>query len=261
MNTELRARRDLGDILGQAFRTYGAHFTTFLALGLLTAPITMLAVVIRPGGGLSFDDPLLTLLDLLNLLVALVAGAAIVFALNEVAGGTDAAPGRAIDAALSRFGALFTTGLLAGVIGLASLLSFPFLALYWLVRRDATIDGRRNWWLTLPLVLPIYLVVRWAFVTQAVMLESKRNWSALDESAGTVRGSWWRTFGILIAISLIAIAISAVTGIGVLGPPLVEAVLSAGGAALTLGLVTIAQTLLYWDLRARKVMEADVTAA
>ena len=53
--------------------------------------------------------------------------------------------GRSLDAVLARVGPLISTALLAAVIAVGSIIAAPFLALYWLGNREATIDGERNW--------------------------------------------------------------------------------------------------------------------
>ena len=89
---------------------------------------------------------------------------------------------------------------------LASLLAAPFLAIYWLFNRDATIDGRRDWWLALiPFALRVYLAVRWVLRAAGRHHRGQAQLAALDASADAVRGTWWRTFGILLVVVLIAL--------------------------------------------------------
>ena len=139
-------------------------------------------------------------------------------------------------------------------------LAAPALAVYWLFNRDATIDGQRNWWLALvPGALAIYLVVRWVFIQQSVVIESGRNWSALDESAILTRGSWWRVLGTLLVVGLIELGpIAIAAAIAQALPPLGAAAITSIVFALVIPFPVTAQTLLYYDLKARK--QADASA-
>jgi hypothetical protein len=144
------------------------------------------------------------------------------------------------------------------VLALASLLAFPFLAAWWLVRRDATIDGRRHWWLVLvPGLLTVYLAVRWAFSQQAVVLARRRNWAGLDTSADTVRGDWWKTLGTLLTVGLLQAGPVVLATASALAHPLVEATVTALVSALVLPFFVAAQTLLWYDLRSRKALDAS----
>ena len=53
------------------------------------------------------------------------------------------------------------------------------------------------------LILPgIYLLIRWFFVAQCVVIEDKRGFDALARSGQLVRGNWWRVFGIVLVTQL-----------------------------------------------------------
>jgi hypothetical protein len=103
----------------------------------------------------------------------------------------------------------------------------------------------------------VYLFVRWYFVPQAVVVEGARGPAALARSGVLTSGYWWRTFGIWVFASLIALIPAAV-----LAAPftslaestdhsvwaLVGMILAEIVSAPFLALVS---TLLYYDLRAR----------
>ena len=89
------------------------------------------------------------------------------------------------------------------------------------------------------------------------MVEDRRNWSALDSSACIVRARWWRTFGIMLIVGLIEAGPIALASISALAPPLVQALTTSVVAAAVLPFATAAQTLLFYDLKARK-QQADV---
>ena len=54
----------------------------------------------------------------------------------------------------------------------------------------------------------IYFSVRWGFYTLPVLFEETTARNALRRSTELVRGTWWRVFGIMLAVSVIAFMIS-----------------------------------------------------
>lgn len=250
---QYRSVQELGDIIRNTWTLYTSNFRTLFLIALITAPLQMLGAIVARQ--VSDDDAAATLSALIQIpvaLVGLIAIASIVFAVGEIADGRETEPGPAIDVGFSRFGAIFTTSLLEGVLIVASLFSFPALAIWWLIKRDATIDGRRNWWLLLPLVLPVYLLGRWIMAGQAVVAGGQARWSALDASAGAVRYNWWRVLGILLVVGLLLVGPLLVASASAALPPLAEATIASGISALVLPFSVTAQTLLYFDLQARR---------
>lgn len=255
MSGQLRGRHDLGEVVGYAYRLYAANFSPLFLIALITAPAQMLiAVANRQIEDDTVASTVSSLLQIPAALIALVAAAAIVHAVHEISGGTRPQPGPSIDEGLSRFWALFTTGLSSGLLTLAALFAFPFLTVYWLARRDAAIDGRREWWMVLvPGALAIYLALRWGFLAQAIVIEGVRGWDARDISATAVRDNWWRTLGILAVVGLIQLGPVTLATASALGPPLLEGLVTAIVGSLVLPFAVAAQTLLYYDLKTRKV--------
>lgn len=111
----------------------------------------------------------------------------------------------------------------------------------------------------LALIVPgIYLVVRWYFVPQTVVVEGRRTVDALRRSGDVVRDRWWRTFGIVVLLNLVA----AIPGVLILSPLEAAAegadrqVVSLAGSmaaeTLTVPFVALVSTLLFFDLRARR---------
>lgn len=255
----LRSTHDLGAIIGYAYRVYIAHFRVLFLIALVTAPLAMLSAVVQRQidsdeaamwAGLAFQAP--------EALVGMIASGALIYAIHVISGAEVPQAGASLDVGLAKFGALLTTGLLAGAVALASLFAFPALGIWWLFRRDATIDGRRDWWLLLPFVLTMYLAVRWAFAPQAVVIADRRNWDALDRSAFAVRGQWWRSLGILLVITLVQGGPFMLVAAAAALPPLAEATVVAFVTALVLPFSIAGQTLLYYDLVERK--QAHVSA-
>lgn len=254
----LRGRHDLGEIVGYAYRLYARHAPMLFAIALLTVPVRLLQGVIEDRISSDEAKAAISLLQVPEAFIGLIASAAIVFAVHDASGGMKPEFGRSLDAALAKIGALFTTTILGGLLAVAAAFAAPVLALYWLFNKNATIGGHRNWWLALvPGALAVYLVVRWVFVPQTVMIEDARNWAALDSSAATVRGSWWRSFGILLVIGIIQAGPIIMASASSLLPALAEAAITSLAFAIVLPFYSAAQTLLYYDLKSRK--EPDVS--
>jgi hypothetical protein len=254
----LRGEHDLGEILGYAWQVYARHFQKLFVVALIAAPMQMLTTIIvrrieddstAQAAGIYLLVPIT--------IIELIAVLAIIRIFDDVALGSAPDAGPAVDTGLQRFWPTLTAEILAGMRTLASVLAVPFLAIYWLVNRDATIDGRRDWYFaTIPLALPAYLWVRWYFIPNSVVVEGKRSWHALDDSAEAVRGQWWRTLGIVIVISLLRVLpVSMIAAVTVYAHPVVDGALTGLVAALTLPLAAGAQTLLYYDLKARNAVD------
>jgi hypothetical protein len=249
---DLRGRHDLGQIVGYSYRIYGRFFGVLFGIALITAPVQLLVGVLQARFGSGSAQAYIALLALPGLLLGLLATAGLIFALHEITGHTRPDFSRSLDSAFQRFGALLSTVLLAGVLGVASLFAVPFVTLWWVVRRDARIDGKRNWWLVIvPFALTAYLSVRWVLAEQVVIIEGRERWAALDASAGAVRGSWWRTFGVLLVIALIQLGPLLLASAATAGPPIVAGGVTSAVSALVLPFAVAAQTLLYYDLKAR----------
>ena len=131
----------------------------------------------------------------------------------------------------------------------------------------------------------IYFGIRWSFYGQAVMIEETSATDALKRSRELVRGTWWRIFGIILAIFLIAFMLQVVlqffllflfgftqaisgeggplelfqrmfepelTGWDGLAAYVVQSFLNQVVTSLILPLTSVGITLLYFDQRIRK---------
>jgi hypothetical protein len=251
---QLRARHDLGEIIGCAWQIYARHFGTLFAVALVAAPMAMLATIIVR----RVDDPstaqlVAVYLQIPAAIIELVAVAAIVRAVDDIAQRTPPEPGRSLDTGLQKFWPIFTAQLIVGMRVILAVLAVPFLGIYWLFDREATIDGRRDWYFAVvPLALCVYLVIRWYFVPYALVVEGKRSWPALDDSADAVRGYWWRTFGIVVVIFFIRLGVTiTAASVSAFAHPVIDGAVTGLVAALILPFATAAQTLLYYDLKVR----------
>ena len=236
---ELARQRDLSTIFSDTFRVMRDHPGKLL---LMSAAIVVPVQLIVSGIGLErltsgyrmnverAEQAIPTILSFF-VIVPLIAAAMIQMLRELSRGNTPSAP-RCLQAALDAFAALFLAVLImaSGVaIGLAALI-----------------------------VPGIYLLVRWFFVAQCVVIEDKRGFDALARSSQLVRDNWWRVFGIVVVTQLIA-AIPAL----LISVPLTVVAESAdrdvialagemAASIVTAPLVAIVTTLLFYDLRSRR---------
>jgi hypothetical protein len=221
---DLRGRHDLGEIIGLGWRVYLGNFGAMFAIALTTVPLQMLSAVVPASAGpMAAQAALQAAFLVASVLVGAVANGALIHAVNDAASGQRPDFARSVDAGIERIGALISSILLMYALVIASLVAAP------------------------------YFAVRWAFNPQAVMIEGKRNWASLDASSSIVKGQWWRTLGVLLVSALVVFGpIVVAAGIAVALPALGAATIEAVALAFALPFLMSAQTLLYYDLRARK---------
>ena len=117
--------------------------------------------------------------------------------------------------------------------------------------------------LVIPGILSVFLIgiplllfgiVVLLFVTHAVAIEQLGPTDAVKRSWDVVQGNWWRTFGFFMAIMLAVLGAALLIFLpaGRFLPAALIVVLSAAFSAVVTPLVTIAITVLYFDIRVRK---------
>jgi len=102
--------------------------------------------------------------------------------------------------------------------------------------------------------LAVFFAISWSLFIQVMLAEQTGPRRALGRSRALVKGHWWRTFGIIVAVALLAFLPGFVLGwVGTaIGQNWSTALAAALGGAISAPFVAIAQTLLYLDLLARK---------
>jgi hypothetical protein len=235
---ELERPRDAGALLRDSFTVYSRHFWTFLALGALVVVPSELIV-----SGIGLEeltgryDPTPTFAEVAipaavsYLVVAPLITAICVHALRAVAEGGSPGAGEAIVKGFESFTPIFFAVLLAALGILVGLI----------------------------LIVPgVYLFVRWYFVPQAVVIEGARDAGALRASGRLVEGAWWRTFGLVVLVNVVALLMGVLIGV-----PFTAAATGSDdavwallgqilAAAITQPFAALFSTFLYFDLRERK---------
>jgi len=225
----LRRPMDIGQIIDAAIRVYRMNFGEFLAIAAVVVPINAAGAIIT---GLIEDAVVAAIVSIALLvptvMVSIIAQAAIARAVADVADGAAPDFESVYRRVLSRAGTLLVTLLRVMVIVLAlfiTIVGIPF---------------------------AIYFTIRWMFIAQAIVIEGESSSGAMELSARVVKGSWWRTFGILFIVGLLAsLPIGAVTLLFSAATPIAGGLASAVAAAIALPFSAGAGTLLFFDLQAR----------
>jgi hypothetical protein len=250
----------LRQVVRSSVQAYSGNFVPFFLIALATVPLQMLSAVILDRVDSEETAGLVSLpLQVATTLVFLVAAGALIYAADLATNGSRVDAGEALDAAFAKFAPVVTTQFLYAALSLASIVAFPYTAYrYW---QDIQQNEPRVPWTAIGVVLGalLYFSVRWTFSLQSVILEGRQNWAALDASAAVVLRNWWRTFGIVLVVSLAVLPGSVFSANTAQMPALAAATVGSLLLAFVLPFVLIAQTLLYFDLKARK--ESDVSPA
>jgi hypothetical protein len=264
----------LPELLDELFRLYRRHFSLIVGVALLVAVPGLIWSLVTGTYKLNSASyanlftttgtttPTFNNQQFSNLVGALSLGAlggfillpisvgAVYRAVTDVALGRPATIGSVLRETLARYFPLL------GLIGLGILLFIG-----WIIAETIGF---------ILLILPgfavfcaaVYLAVRWSLVVAAMMAEDIGPIRGLGRSWNLVSGSWWRTFGILLIVTILQLIITYGLFIlfGVIAALFTAgdfqaAVVQVGGTllgAVVSPITTIAVTLLYFDLRVRK---------
>src|SRR6266702_2784045 len=248
----------LPELLDELFRLYRRHFSLIVAVSLLVALPALVWSLVTGTSRLNSASyanlftttgsatPAFNSQQFSNLLGAIAIGVlgglillpisvgAVYRAVTDVAVGRPATIGSVLRETLGRYWRLL------GLIGFV-LLVLPGLAVFGAA---------------------VYLLVRWSLVVAAMMAEDIGPIRGLGRSWNLVSGSWWRTFGILLIVTILQLIIT--YGLFILFGVVAAlfstgdfqaALVQVGGtllSAVVSPITTIAVTLLYFDLRVRK---------
>lgn len=278
---QLRAMR-VAELLDETIRLYRHNFLTFVGIvALLQVPMSILSTVLTAyasqaymtaleaslgAPGMASSDAFLTsyllyagatmLLSALNYLVIYnLVTAALARAISNRYLGEPVSIGGAYRSILGRFWSLL------GAVLLLVLVNAALIALPMLLSVAADCVGAIALVVALPLL--VWIDIRLAFITQAVVLDGRPARGALVRSWHLVKGHGWRTLGVVLLLALFSLLIVtgpsyvATFGMQVLDASLplqtvVSGVLSTVLATLYTPIRLTGMTLLYYDLRIRK---------
>lgn len=240
-----------GDLVDSTFSVYGGHLLPFLLIALLPQiPILFGGITslmeIGPVFNLDFpaaqgeepSEPLpIYLFDvvggLLSFAVGILASGAMIQSVGRHFLGRPVLVQRSYEYAWARFPKLL------GAFALVMLILLIPLVLSFFI-------------IGIPVL--IFAVVVLLFSTHAVAIEQLGPTDAVKRSWNVVQGNWWRTFGYFMAVMLAIIGATLLIFLpaGRFLPPVLIVLLSAAFSAVVTPLVTIAITVLYFDIRVRK---------
>jgi hypothetical protein len=255
----LERRRAWGQILSVSVHMYAGHALLFAGIGLVFVPLRLLTSALQ--AGLFQLTGLRSLLDSAGewhtTLTGLAFGLELSFGLLALLL-VQAACARAL-VEIDAGGSVTVLGAYRRILGrLWDLVS----ALLWLSLAAGlfalTVFG---------LPICVWLIGRWSLLAQAAELESHTPRAALARSAELVRGRWWRSATMLLAVAGTAILLGPLVGVGLLlftgAPFALVNVVSSLVYSIAIPFVAIATTYLFFDLRVRqrlepRTLEADV---
>jgi hypothetical protein len=249
----LARRRAWGAIVTAARRMYLRHLGLFLAIGLLFFPLGALIsglqyFLFRAGGLNGLVDSVGSTNAVVDFLVVALGIVITVFGLSVIQSATTIAMieldgGRPIKAwgayrnALPKLGPLLGTVLIVAVaLTIVSLTAIGALLAAW-------------------------LVVRWSFLAQVVVVEDVSGVTGLHRSAQLVRGNWWRVASMILFITVIALLLGPLFGTTLLFMTSASFdfvnLASSLIYVIVLPYAAIATTYLYFDLRVGEQREAS----
>ena len=176
------------DILDGMFTFYRNHFRLFITIGVvylvLSFGVDLLSVFLLETDATTVAGLVILLFTvLISVAVSTFVVAGLAYASAHVYLGREIIPGIALERAWQRFwtylGSLILWSLVVGGLTI-TIIGIPF---------------------------AIYFSVRWGLYSLPVMLEGTTARNALRRSTELVKGTWWRVFGIMLAISLISFMI------------------------------------------------------
>jgi hypothetical protein len=236
---QLRRERDLGAIIGDSFSLLFTHFRAFAAI-IFPAAITALAISLLI---LAIENETLNTLVLVASVIVqfivfeIVRSAGVIY-LDSLDRREEFPSAEALDRAQQRI------GIIAGAAFRSAVIVMLF---------SITVVG---------IPFAIMRLVRWAFLSQVIMLEQEHGQAVLAKSAELVKGYWWSTAGRLlvagIVVGLPAFFVSSVAAATTHG--VVSAFVDAALVFITIPYGIISTTLMYFHLKARKARHDSITS-
>ena len=197
------------DILDGMFTLYRHHFRLFLGIAVVYLVIAFLIdqmyALAAFNLGMEGDLSMLFYHLLGTFLLSLLVGGALIYASAHVFLKRDITSGDALKQTLQRYFPLLGSALFWALVVFSPFITIIIvmlsgsMMLQILVFLGAFIIG---------IPFSIYFGVRWGLYSLPVLFEKTSATKALSRSTELVKGTWWRVFGIMVAIFLITFMIS-----------------------------------------------------
>jgi hypothetical protein len=217
----MSGKLEVGDTLGEVFRTYGEH-----AGVLLPVAFWLYLVVAIVDGVVGTNLALFPLVLVVSTIAGTLYQGMVVGLVRDVQDGRrDSSVSELFGFAVPVLLPLIGAGLLSGIgIGIGIVL----------------------------LIAPgLILLTIWAVIAPAIVIERAGIFEAFGRSRKLVRGSGWAVFGVVVTAFLIAAiggAIFTAVGAGISDGPIVRIVFSALASTITAPIVALAAGILYYRL-------------
>ena len=197
------------DILDGMFSLYRSHFRLFLRIVLVYLVfgfVINLVSTFAVTDATSSTSIVIVLTSIASILLAYWVGWGLTYASAQVYLGRDITSQDALRQAWRRFLPLLGSS----ILWLLAVGGFWFITIVGILVVTVTSIHWSLYLLIVVISVPfsIYFSVRWGLYTLPVLFEETTARNALRRSTELVKGTWWRVFGICLAISLIALMIA-----------------------------------------------------
>jgi MFS family permease len=273
----------VGDILSTALALYRRHWQTLLAIAaVVVVPLTLLQYLlghwVRTQGEATSNGVVSTsswavgvaglVAGLAGLLMYPVLTGAITRAVAAEVAGEDPSVEQSYRFGFHRLGPVLLVSVLVGLAILGGFILFALLIGVGMLLGFRVGTGTAGVAGAFAVLIGIYVGVRLALSTQALVVEGRRGTEAMRRSWSLVGGHWWHAFGALLVAALLTGVVNAVitapfSGMGWV----VQGLAAAVATVVTLPYGVLVGVLLYLELRARKetlsmeALRADLRAS
>ncbi|MGK2955760.1 MAG: hypothetical protein ACSLFI_08845 [Solirubrobacterales bacterium] len=236
----IKARRSFGQIMRTAFSLYRRHWKVLVPLGLIALPIVGgIQLITDYLGDTSTRAPIwLSVSDLLDSFARPVASAivaaTVILLVGSLATSHVIGAKESISGVRARFWRVVTAQLLASLGVL--LMAISVIGIPWAV----------------------WKLVGWSFVQQEVLYTDKTIRESFKGSSELVRGRWWHAVRVIVVLALVGLVLGPILSILLIFTPLPLLLLNLIASlvyALLIPFMTMGETLLYFDLEARRATE------
>lgn len=244
-----------GNIVLGSYRLYRQHFLVLFVIANVFTPIFASVPLAHATGAIGADA--LRWLSEADILLRIVAVAAVAAAVVDVNTGRQPSFRRSYGCLVSRLGALaLAAARVAGSVFLVfAVMAIPLAFVARPVADHTSIRGAviLGCYLVVAGAPAMWMLVRWSLFVQTVVIGRTTGWKAPGQSAALVAGNWWWVAIVYVLLWLAegGPALSALVRLAP-GPELLIAVVGIVTGALVWPVFAIGQSLLYLGLSARK---------
>lgn len=253
--------QSIGDIFDAAVRLYRTHFTTFFGIvAVVLVPMTIFKLLgLYLWNNISFVDLVQ------NFLVTNLATGVLAIVISCLYLGQSIEISAAYRQGARYIWRMLVASFALGLLALAIFLPFFLCIVGVVVRSSDSTTLELVSLIGLLMLVPIaWLLTRYVFITQAIVLEQNRPIDALKRSWQLTRNSFWRILMVVVAVSLLTYLLTTIPALllnwvlTLVGMPnllsaaqIASIVVTQLGLMLAMPIQLAIYTLLYYDMRVR----------